>query len=208
MNIHKCKHIHTCFQLGEHNIWGKHTNFEDGARVPLLIRAPGQTQSISTHALVELVDMYPTVAALSGLPSPPDLDGEDLSSLWTQPNASLKSAVFSEYPRCAPPQAPWTPEPGMKAPQSCIHTKRSEFTVMGLSVRTTEWRATFWMWWDGGRLKPDFSRVPAATELYYHGNDPARFQHDEAFDGENQNVADANPSVVREMMRIVKSQWS
>lgn len=79
---------------------------------------------------------------------------------------------------------------------------------MGLSVRTEDWRATFWMWWDGAKLKPDFSRAPAAIELYSHGQDPARFQHDDAFDGENRNIASENPDIVQMMMRIAKAQWS
>ena len=68
------------WQLGEHNIWGKHTNFELGARVPLLIKDPSGKGG-RTAALVESVDIYPTVAALAGLPPPPDLDGTSYSSL-------------------------------------------------------------------------------------------------------------------------------
>ena len=57
------------------------------------------------------------------------------------------------------------------------------------------------MWWDGVKLKPDFSRAPAATELYFHG------RHNDAFDGENQNVASDNPGVLETMMGIAKAQW-
>lgn len=55
------------WQLGEHNIWGKHTNFELGARVPLVFRAAGQTTPVRSNALVESVDIYPTLAQLAGL---------------------------------------------------------------------------------------------------------------------------------------------
>ena len=99
-------------QLGEHNIWGKHTNFELGARVPLLFHAAGQTAGIKANALVESVDIYPTLAALAGLPPPPDLDGTDLSPLWHTPNATLGEAAFSECEqrdRSGPPPIPLSP---------------------------------------------------------------------------------------------------
>jgi len=72
------------------------------------------------------------------------VDGTDLSPLW-QPGAEQRllnstlgapfTVSFSEYPRCAPLNAAWTPEPGHATPQSCVNTKRSNFTVMGYSVR-------------------------------------------------------------------------
>lgn len=192
------------YQLGEHNIWGKHTNFELGTRVPLIIHAPGQADGIVTDAIVESLDIYPTVAKLAGLPNPPDLDGIDLSPLWTDPSQEPKGVAFSEYPRCAPPDAAWTPEPGATNPQSCIHTKRANFTIMGYSVRTDEWRATFWMWWDGLKLAGDFGRPPVAQELYNHLNDTGT-----EFDNfENENVAADNPDVVKTMFDMAKKQWA
>merc|ERR1712039_158234 len=82
------------WQLGEHNIWGKHTNFELGTHVPLIFRAPGHAPK-RIPALVESVDLYPTLAALAGLDAPGDLDGEDLSVLFADPSKQLKEAVFS-----------------------------------------------------------------------------------------------------------------
>jgi hypothetical protein len=163
-----------------------------GTRVPLFIRAAGQKTPVRSNSLVESVDIYPTVAALAGLPPPPDVDGYDLSPLWTEPNATIKPYAFSEcvsrgvglptrpcraqksppltrasrplhrYPRCASPETPWDDR------TSCVHTDRTNFTVMGLSVRSDTWRCTFWMWWDGQALAGDFSRDPAAVELYAH----------------------------------------
>jgi len=89
-------------------VWSKQTNFELATRVPLLIRAAGQTQRRDIEALVESVDLYPTLAALAGLPPPPDLDGTDLTPLMTgEANAKAVDAAFSEFPRCAGPTAPW-----------------------------------------------------------------------------------------------------
>ena len=184
-------------RLGEHNIWGKHTNFELGTRVPLIFHASGQTTGIRSNTLVESVDIYPTLAALAGLPPPPDVDGTSLLPLWKEPNKTLSPAVFSEYPRCAPVDAGWTHT------QSCVHTERSNFTVMGYSVRTDNWRATFWMYWDGLRLAANFSQPPAATELYAHQGD-AEADYD-AF--ENENVAAQNSQVVNEHFALAKKQW-
>lgn len=134
--------------------WGKHTNFELGTRVPLIFHAAGQTTGLKSNTLVESLDICkpatttffrdhlslssdfvvdgpdPTLAALAGLPPPPDVDGHDLTPLWKDPSAQVSEAVFSEYPRCAPVDAAWTPEPGHPTPQSCVNTARSNFTVM------------------------------------------------------------------------------
>eukprot|EP00038_Savillea_parva_P009232 m.182153 g.182153 ORF g.182153 m.182153 type:complete len:528 (+) comp15457_c0_seq1:109-1692(+) len=186
------------WQLGEHNIWGKHSNFELGTRVPLIIRAAGQTTAIRSNTLVESVDIYPTLAALAGLPAPPDLDGYDLTPIWQDPNTTIKNYSFSEYPRCAPPDTPW------QDTSSCVHTQRTNFTIMGYSVRDTEWRATFWMWWDGDNLRGDFSRDPAAIELYAHAGDP-----ESDFNAyENTNVAAANSDIVQRMLAVAKTQWA
>ena len=193
------------WQLGEHNVWGKHTNFELGARVPLIIRAAGQSQGIVSDQLVESVDLYPTLAALAGLPPPEGVDGTSLAPLWQEPNPNppLKTAAFSEYPRCAPPNAPWTPEPGYSNPQSCVNVHRSNFTVMGYSVRTDAFRCTFWMPWDGVALAGDFLRDPVAVELYSHAGD-----NETDWDQfENVNIAHARPDVVAQHMRIARARW-
>ena len=83
------------------------------------------------------VTYQPTQAALAGLPPPPDLDGIDLSPLWTQPTTALKEAVYSEYPRCPKDiSTPWDDT------SSCVHTQRKLFTSMGYSVRTDNFRYT------------------------------------------------------------------
>jgi len=192
------------WQLGEHNVWGKHTNFELGTRIPFIIRAAGQTAPVRSSALVEAVDLYPTVAALAGLPPPADVDGIDLSPLWKAPDTALKEVAFSEYPRCAPPDEAWTPEPGANAPESCISTVREDFTVMGYSLRTDEWRATFWMWWDGKRLVGDFSRDPVGIELYAHQGDKGSSDYNA---WENENVAKDHPDVMATMMATAKKHW-
>ena len=105
------------FLQGEHNVWSKQTNFELATRVPLMLRAAGQTTATRVPAIVESVDLYPTLAALAGLPVPPDVDGTDVSPMmhenWDKSNnppfrtTKAVSAAFSEFPRCASPETPW-----------------------------------------------------------------------------------------------------
>lgn len=108
------------YHLGENGVFTKMTNFELGARVPLIISTPGmKTAGQRTRALVELVDLYPTLAALSGLPLPPHLEGTSFAPLLTNPDQPWKSAVFTQYLRPKPP-------------------------IMGRSIRTDRWRYTEW----------------------------------------------------------------
>ena len=70
------------YHLGDHFLWGKVTLFDIGSRVPFLIRVPGVTQSgRSSEAMVELVDLYPTLADVSGLIPPQHLQGVSLRPL-------------------------------------------------------------------------------------------------------------------------------
>ena len=59
------------WQLGEHNEWCKFTNFEDATHVPLMLRVPGVTDDgMRTKALVELIDIFPTLTELAGIEMP------------------------------------------------------------------------------------------------------------------------------------------
>lgn len=88
------------FSLGEHGLWGKLTNFEDATRSPLIISAPGRiVGGLRTSALVELVDIYPTLCDLASLPMPDRLEGVSLVPLMKNPHIAWKKAAFSQYPR-------------------------------------------------------------------------------------------------------------
>ncbi|GMU20125.1 MAG: iduronate-2-sulfatase [Phycisphaerae bacterium] len=106
------------WHLGEHGLWCKHTNFELATRAPLIISAPGRRASgVKTNALVEFVDIYPTLAELCGLPVPQELEGTSLVPLLDSPDRPWKTAAFSQFPRGE---------------------------VMGYSMRTDRYRYTEW----------------------------------------------------------------
>ena len=109
------------YHLGENGLFTKMTNFENGTRVPLLVSLPGMKNAGQrTRALVELVDLYPTLAQLCDLPLPKHLEGTSFAPLLENPDQPWKKAAFSQYLRTGKPP----------------HT--------GRSLRTDRWRYTEW----------------------------------------------------------------
>jgi iduronate 2-sulfatase len=76
------------FLLGEHAIWGKHCLYEHALRSPMLIRHPGLSEpGRASAAIVETVDLFPTLVELCGLPAPEGLDGRSLGPQLRDPTA-------------------------------------------------------------------------------------------------------------------------
>lgn len=131
------------WKLGEHQRWCKNSNFEDDVRSPLIISVPGQPKAgAKTDALVEFVDVYPSLAELCGLPLPTHLEGVSFKPLLENPDRPWKTAAFSQYPS------------GLTGGK-----------LMGYSMRTDRYRFTRWV------DRQDHSKVDA-MELYDHQNDP------------------------------------
>jgi iduronate 2-sulfatase len=90
------------YHLGDHGLWSKHTNYENGARIPLLMVAPGVTMtSGSTKSLAETVDIYPTLCDLAGLEGPENLDGVSLAKALADAAADSDGLAVHVYPRAA-----------------------------------------------------------------------------------------------------------
>ncbi len=139
------------FKLGEHNDWGKHTNFELDTRVPLLVSYPDMTQKgKTTKGLVELIDIYPSLCELAGLAVPKTLQGVSFVPLLENPGRTWKDAAFSQHTR--------------EFYKRDVYPQRD---VMGYSVRTDQYRFTRWQTGPVGN-----PREVIAIELYDHQNDP------------------------------------
>lgn len=137
------------FHIGERTLWGKTTNFELDARVPLLIADPRLPASHGrqTPALAELVDLYPTLAHLAGIPGrlPANLEGASLAPLLADPAATVKDAAYTQH-------------------QQPFYGPASVWHAWGYSMRTPRWRYTEWRAIQGGAV--------IARELYDHDTDP------------------------------------
>lgn len=73
--------------LGEHGLWRKMSLFEESAHVPLLMVAPGRTSGGTVaKAPVSLVDLYPTLAELTGVEAPSSLQGQSLVPMFERPD--------------------------------------------------------------------------------------------------------------------------
>ena len=138
------------FHLGEHDVWGKMTLFGWDARVPLIISAPGiGTGGAKTSAISELIDIFPTLTDLSGLPNPPQLDGASLVPLLKDSSASVKPAALTQHPR---PALYWGGGP-QALPQ-----------VMGYGLTTDRWSYHEWRDFKTGHI--------VGQELYDQQADP------------------------------------
>ncbi|MBK1879836.1 sulfatase [Pelagicoccus mobilis] len=88
------------FQLGEHFLWGKVSLFDICDRVPFLVRAPGYTTpGTSSEGLLELIDIYPTLAELCGLNAPEYLQGRSLVPMLKDPNKKLRDYSYTVVER-------------------------------------------------------------------------------------------------------------
>ncbi|MBN2774369.1 MAG: sulfatase, partial [Prolixibacteraceae bacterium] len=85
------------WHLGEHGLWCKHCNFEKVLHTPMILKAPGKKPGLRTDALVEYVDIYPTMCELAGLSLPIHLQGKSMAPLLDNPAQPWKEAVFARW---------------------------------------------------------------------------------------------------------------
>ena len=107
------------YHLGEHFLWGKVTLFDIGTRVPFLVRVPGLTKGgTESEAMVELVDIYPTLVDVAGLEPPAGLQGVSLRPLLNHPERRGKKKV--------------------------AYTVVTRGSKLGYAVRNQNWRYSKW----------------------------------------------------------------
>ena len=88
------------FHLGEHGLWRKNTLFENSVRSPLIVSMPKQIHiGATTDALVELVDIYPTLCDACQLPIPTEVEGISMVPVIEEPTQQWKAAAFSQLRR-------------------------------------------------------------------------------------------------------------
>lgn len=131
--------------LGEHGLLRKTTVFDVDARVPMIVSAPGLQGGQRTKSLVELLDIYPTLADLCDLKPLGKLEGKSLVPILKNPKATVKPVALTQTPRPNYPRG--------KSPK-----------IMGYSIRAERFRYTEWREFETGKVE--------ATELYDHDNDP------------------------------------
>lgn len=175
------------WHLGDMGVWGKATNYEVATRVPLMIWTPDMpagSRGKTSDALVELVDMYPTLTELAGIQLPSHLDGKSFVPLLSDPTMQWKEAVFSQFPTPALREWGSIPlRPGMRETyfkplieqmeQNIANQqgenwdkKLFEDDVIGYGMRTDRYRLIVWR----DRSQPE--REPLYVELYDHKDDP------------------------------------
>jgi arylsulfatase A-like enzyme len=118
------------WKLGEHRSWCKQTNYEIDTRSPLIICAPqSESKGETSDALVEFLDIFPTLCDLAGLPLPGHLEGKSMKPLLDQPDQPWKEGAFSQFFR-----------------------RHEDLPYMGHTIRTDRYRYVEWCNLDTGEL--------------------------------------------------------
>lgn len=156
------------YMLGEHGLWQKQNLFEKTAVQPLIIAAPGYAKGRPSDGIVEMIDIYPTLAELAGLAPPADLDGKSLVTLLKNPDAEWNYPAFTQQARTINPRAVADNYPYMFNPMIIGidgKTPTQFATIFGRSVRVKRYRYTEWE--EGKR----------GVELYDYETDPNEFNN-------------------------------
>lgn len=175
------------WHLGDHDLWEKHTNFEQATRSPLIIAAPGMKPGKSTSP-TEHVDIFPTICNLAAVPVPTQLQGKSLKPVMLDNKAKVKEFSVSQYPR--------------KLQKEEVKKKGyDDNKIMGYSLRTDKYRFTIWMS-NFTSDQPFKADKIYATEMYDYVKDPlekANVVHDK-------NYTTVSKNMYNKMLAFFKSQ--
>ena len=108
------------YQLGTHGWWNKNTLYDESCRAPLIVATPDMPETArgqACSAMVEFLDLFPTLTELCGLPAPPGIQGKSFASLLSRPDGTHKDAAYTVVRRGS---------------------------ILGRSVRAKRWRYTEW----------------------------------------------------------------
>ncbi|SMP67286.1 iduronate 2-sulfatase [Neorhodopirellula lusitana] len=126
------------WKLGEHRGWGKMTNYEIDARVPLLIAGPGVDRAgEKTEGLAELLDLFPTLCEMANIEVPDFVDGASLVPILQNVDAQVHDGAVNQYYR-----------------------RLNGNQYMGYSIRTNDYRFVEWRDFSTGEV--------TVKELYDH----------------------------------------
>ena len=195
------------WHLGDMGIWGKATNYEIATRVPLIVWTPNmKARGKNSEALVELVDIYPTLCELTNLPVPEGLAGKSFASVLDDHKEEGKEYAVSQFPNPALREWAANPlSPGMrqtffgpliegvedriKRQQGKLWDRELfENHLMGYTLRTKRYRLVAWL---------DYRNVdeePLFLELYDHTKDSL----------ETRNVATQFPEITRSLLNRLR----
>ncbi len=121
------------WHLGDHGLWNKHSNFEEATRTPLIFKSPDISGGFINNSPVELLDIFPTVCKLAGIPIPEDVEGVSLVPILNKTSESLKDFAISQYPRRC------------NVMRSVIGRYPDDCTLMGYAVRNNRYRYVAWV---------------------------------------------------------------
>lgn len=194
------------WHLGDMGVWGKATNYEIATRVPLMIWTPDMpagSRGKTTDALVELIDLYPTLSELADLSMLEHLEGRSFTPLLDNPNQIWKQAAYSQFP--TPALREWAARPLassmretffgplieevedriIKQQGSTWDRDLFENHLMGYAMRTARYRCVIW------KDLRSLNAAPVSVELYDLEGSAI----------ETVNIANENPAIVSRLLK-------
>jgi len=133
------------YHLGDHTLWCKHSNFQQATRIPMMVVGPGVPKNTQINQPVELLDLFPTIFDLAGVPIPSQAEGKSLTPLFSGKDLAQDYAI-SQY-----------------------HRGKDK---MGYSLRTERYRYTEWHKKSYRSYKPYKEENIVGRELYDYQKNP------------------------------------